>query len=410
VARSGFDLVWIYKVEIQTRGCGSNSAGAPTLQEGSLMLRFLHTADWQIGRMPAQFDPDDATALFEARFAAVERLATFARDQHVDAVLVAGDVFDSQTVAPKTIRRLFNAMAGYTGPWLLLPGNHDAALGESVWTRAKRDAVVPANATLCLTAEPVEIDGRMVVLPAPLTQRHSYGDLTDWFASAVTTPGLPRIGLAHGAVQGILAADIDSANPIAQDRAASARLDYLALGDWHGTKEIDARTWYAGTPESDRFKDNGSGNALIVSIDAVGAAPRVEPHRIGAFTWRSLAPALSVASDVDALLAELGALGRSDVVDLRPTGSCTLGDRKRLGQGIDAARASIRALALDEAGLRVTPTDDDIAALRADGYVGDVLHELRQRAAGGDDETARAALLLLSDTMLSLRQDEQVSR
>jgi hypothetical protein len=98
------------------------------------------------------------------------------------------------------------------------------------------------------------------------------------------------------------------------------------------------------------------------------------------------------------------------VVEFRPTGSCTLADRKRLGGGIDAARARIRALAFDDTGLRVAPTDDDIAALRADGYVGDVLHELRQRAQAGGDETARAALLLLSDTMLALRQDEQVSR
>jgi DNA repair exonuclease SbcCD nuclease subunit len=374
------------------------------------MLRFLHTADWQIGRMPAQFDPDDATALFEARFAAVERLATIARDQHLDAVLVAGDVFDSQTVSSKTIRRLFNAMAGYVGPWLLLPGNHDAALGESVWTRARRDGAVPPNVRLCLSPEPVEIADRMVVLPAPLTQRQSFTDLTEWFASAATPDALPRVGLAHGAVQGVLAEDIDSANPIAKDRATSAGLDYLALGDWHGTKEIDGRTWYAGTPESDRFKDNGSGNALIVTIDAPGAPPRVEAQRIGAFTWRILASALSLASDVDVLLAQLGALDRSDVIDLRLTGSCTLGDRQRLDQGIDTARASIRALAVDQAGLRVTPTDDDILALRADGYVGDVLQALRQRADTGGDETARAALVLLSDTLLSLRQDEQVSR
>ncbi|MFN9971518.1 MAG: exonuclease SbcCD subunit D, partial [Phycisphaerae bacterium] len=105
------------------------------------MVRFLHTADWQIGRMPSQFDPDDASALSDARFAAVERLARLAQAQRVEAVLVAGDVFDSQTVSAKTIRRLFNAMAAYGGPWLLLPGNHDAALGESVWTRARRDGV-----------------------------------------------------------------------------------------------------------------------------------------------------------------------------------------------------------------------------------------------------------------------------
>ena len=37
------------------------------------------------------------------------------------------------------------------------------------------------------------------------------------------------------------------------DRAGHAAQDYLALGDWHGTRRIDARTWYSGTPEHDRF-------------------------------------------------------------------------------------------------------------------------------------------------------------
>jgi hypothetical protein len=63
-----------------------------------------------------------------------------------------------------------------------------------------------------------------------LTQRHTYGDLTAWFDTAQTPAPLIRIGLAHGSVQGILAEDIDSANPIALDRPELARLDYLALG------------------------------------------------------------------------------------------------------------------------------------------------------------------------------------
>ena len=80
------------------------------------MISFLHTADWQIGRVFSQFEPDDAAALFEARFKAVERLAALATERNVDAVLVAGDVFDAQTIADKTVRRLFNALQGFAGP------------------------------------------------------------------------------------------------------------------------------------------------------------------------------------------------------------------------------------------------------------------------------------------------------
>src|SRR5699024_10149912 len=129
--------------------------------------------------------------------------------QSVAAVLVAGDVFDTQTVSERTLRRLFNALTGYAGPWVLLPGNHDAALAESVWTRARRLGVVPLNVHLALTPEPTLLaDAGLAVLPAPLTQRHVHDDLTAWFDQADTVPGLIRVGLAHGSVEGLLAEGI----------------------------------------------------------------------------------------------------------------------------------------------------------------------------------------------------------
>lgn len=79
------------------------------------MPRFLHTADWQIGRRYSQFDPDDAALLAEARTLVVEKIAALATDRAVDAVLVAGDVFDAQTVGDRVIRRLFAATSGFAG-------------------------------------------------------------------------------------------------------------------------------------------------------------------------------------------------------------------------------------------------------------------------------------------------------
>ena len=94
------------------------------------MRRFLHTADWQIGRQYSRFEMEDAVALYEARFTAVERLAALAAEEQVDAVLVAGDIFDAQTLSERTLHRTFQALSAYPGPWLMLPGNHDAALAE----------------------------------------------------------------------------------------------------------------------------------------------------------------------------------------------------------------------------------------------------------------------------------------
>lgn len=356
------------------------------------MTRFLHSADWQIGRQFASFDPEHAPILAEARITVVERLAALATEHRVDAVLVAGDVFDVQTVSERTLRRLFNALSGYAGPWLMIPGNHDAALAESVWTRAQRLGLVPPNVHALLVPEVRMFQAQgFAVLPAPLAQRHTYNDLTAWFDAAETPAGMLRIGLAHGSVQGLLAEDIDSANPIAPDRASTARLDYLALGDWHGCKRIDARTWYAGTPEPDRFKDNGSGQALLVDIAAPGAEPQVTPLAVARFRWQSIDAALQVASDGYALIARLDPLDSHDVADLRVQGQVDVAGLQRLQAAIGRAEARARHLQVDLSALRLVPTDEDIAGLQADGYLGEVVQELRDAQAGPDSPEARMA-------------------
>lgn len=361
-----------------------------------MALKLLHSADWQIGRIYSQFEPDDAAALFEARFSAIERLATLAIEHSVDAVLVAGDVFDAQTVSDKTIRRLFNAMMGYPGAWVMLPGNHDAALAESVWTRAHRLGVIPPNVVTCLEPSVRIVGERFAVLPAPLTQRHTYGDLTEWFSSASTPGGLHRIGLAHGCVQGVLPDDVDSANPIAVNRAATAGLDYLALGDWHGSKRIDERTWYAGTPETDRFRANDSGLALLVDIAAPGAAPEVQTLQTGRYRWQQIEHRLAVLSDLDETLKALAETGSDDVLQIRVSGVCDLHGQRRLQHGVEAARARLRALVYESHGLRLEPTEEDIATLHADGYVGEALQQLRTEQEGPHADRARDALVVLA--------------
>jgi DNA repair exonuclease SbcCD nuclease subunit len=375
------------------------------------VIKLLHTADWQIGKLFGQFEPDEAALLAEARFTTVAHLAKFASAEGVDLILVAGDVFDAQGVADKTIHRLFNAMAGFAGPWVMIPGNHDAGLAESVWTRAERIGAIPANVTVCLKAEPLILARPAVaLLPAPLTQRITYTDLTEWFAGADTPAGLPRIGLAHGSVQGILAEGIDSSNPIAAGRAEQGRLDYLALGDWHGTKQVDARCWYAGTPETDRFRANESGQSLLVEVDGPGALPRVTPIGTGQYRWHDQSVALHVSSDVDQLVERIAAFGPADVVQLSLSGHTDLAGHRRLADAIGKARGRARSLLADLSALRLEPTDDDIAALHADGYLGDVIAELQAGQDGPDADVARDALALLAGILDEQRASAGAAR
>jgi hypothetical protein len=236
----------------------------------------------------------------------------------------------------------------------------------------------------------------VVVLPAPLTQRHTYSDLTEWFDAHATPPDLFRLGLAHGAVQGVLAEDIDSANPIAADRAARARLDYLALGDWHGCRRIDDRCWYSGTPETDRFRNNDSGRALVVELECAGAPPRVEPVSTGRYRWRDEQRSLQVDSDVDALCDWLAALEPNEVVQLGIAGQVDLAGLNRVRDALNHARGRARAVLADVDRLRIEPTDADIAALAAEGYLGEVIADLRVAQQEADGEAARDALVLLA--------------
>lgn len=361
------------------------------------MPKFLHTADWQMGRVFSRFDAEDGAALVEARYTAIERLAQLAMEQGCDAVLVAGDVFDAQTVSDRTIRRVFNAMSGFAGPWVLLPGNHDAALAESVWTRAQRLSAVPANVVLALETAvyPLHEQG-IAVFAAPLTQRHTYSDLTEPFAALEAPAGLIRVGLAHGSVEGILPEDVDATNPIASDRADQAGLDYLALGDWHGVKAVNERTWYSGTPEPERFRNNDPGFALVVDIAEPGALPQVSRHDVAQYRWHLWREQILVASDLDNLLVRLATLPEASVLDIRLQGTVTLAGDQQLSEALSVAEARYRSVTCDRTGLQLEPTDEDIAGLHADGYLGDAISELKNLQSADDHVAARDALGILA--------------
>ncbi|MCG8428128.1 MAG: DNA repair exonuclease, partial [Chromatiales bacterium] len=202
-------------------------------------IHLFHTADWQIGKQFGNIPGDAAAMVRQQRLKTVEKIAGLAQARQVDAVLVAGDVFEDNGVSDETLRRTINAMSAYSGNWVLLPGNHDAVLAESAWSRLERLGLISENIHLALNAEPILLcNERLAVLPAPLQRRHETRDLTAAFDQMATPEGAIRVGLAHGSVKNRLPERSEAFNEIADDRAETARLDYLALGDWHGTLEI----------------------------------------------------------------------------------------------------------------------------------------------------------------------------
>ena len=89
-------------------------------------------------------------------------------------------------------------------------------------------------------------------------------------------------------------------------------------------------------------------------------------------------------------------MGGDDVLQVHAFGTCNLAGHRQLGAALDAARAKARAVVWDGAELRLEPTEEDIQSLHADGFVGEVLKELRTEHSGTEPEVARDALLALA--------------
>jgi len=362
------------------------------------MIRLLHTADWQIGKPFGGFEPELRGVLRAERVAAVARVAKLAGERGCDAVLVAGDVFDDNTVSDRDVNQTIEAMRAFSGPWVLLPGNHDAALSVSVWTRFRRlaERAGLANALVADTPESISLcEGRLVVLPAPLTRRHEAADVSDWFDQAETPASAVRVGLAHGLLANRLPEAAEAQNVIAEDRALRARLDYLALGDWHGFVEIAPKTVYAGTPEPDRYPANSPGHVAIVELDAPGAEPRIEKMRVARFEWRRLS--LRLDGDITALedaLSVLPAPGDT-LIHLTLSGSLPLRDRVALEASLSAWRDRLFHLEIEDADLFDEPDEDDLDAIDLSGFVRTAVERLRAKAQdAADPERATAARAL----------------
>lgn len=366
--------------------------------------RCLHTADWQIGKPFRNFEDRIAGVLDDARLTAIDRLAAAARDGGARHVLVAGDVYDAEVVAERTLRQPIERMRVHTDiVWHLLPGNHDPIRAGSLWHRLA-DHGLPSNVHTYLTSAPVQVEPGVVLLPAPLTSRATSVDPTAYMDAAATPDGALRIGFAHGSIASF-SQDGEAATPIAADRAKRAGIDYLALGDWHGTVEINPRTWYSGTPEPDRFRSTEAGQALLVELTGRGSVPKVQATRTARFHWTEIDAAVLSANDFERLERSLAPAGVAlDHVLARVvlTGRVSLDTVLAAEAWSDDLSARLRFFAADLSKLTI-----DIAATKLDLFGQDgplrqtaerlasMLNdgELRRRAAAGH---ALARLLALT--------------
>ncbi len=245
-------------------------------------MRFIHTADWRIG-MRAEELGAAAAPVRDARLRTAENVCALAAREQADFLLIAGDTFDSHPSGAVAVERVVATLASLPCPVYVLPGDRDPAQPGGVWEHpAWRTA---PNVTLLLDPTPVPLAGG-VLLPCPHSGPGARHDSTAWIPTR-EDPDEIRIVAAHGNAGPFTAEDAGCFIP--PEVAERTGADYVALGHCRSTALFGARgiarMAYSGTPESTGFGDLDSGNALLVSVPAPGAAPGIASRSVGQLRW-----------------------------------------------------------------------------------------------------------------------------
>ena len=298
-------------------------------------MRFLHTSDWHLGRS------FHGASLLEEQAAALARIVELAREGEVDAVLIAGDIYD-RAIPPAEAVRLFTdtlAQLRQTGAAVVaIAGNHDSHVRVSVYDpllsalgvsirgdvrRADQPVIVsPRRGGAPVAIYPLPyldpaVDGpafagETAVGPAsmdPLTGRLRHEDVTRLALARLrrdlqTRPGHRSVVVAHTFVAGGEPCESERELTVGNvDRVsveAFAGFDAVALGHLHRPQELDGpRLAYCGSPLPYSFSEEGQRKSVrLVALEADGV-PRAEqvPLAVGR-------PLATMEGDIEQLLRD----------------------------------------------------------------------------------------------------------
>jgi DNA repair protein SbcD/Mre11 len=299
-------------------------------------MRFLHTADWHVGRTIRGRSRLDEFA------AALELVVEVAVDQKVDAVLVAGDIYDQRSVTADGDRLVFETLLRLSEeqiPVVAIPGNHDSAvrldalapLLERVGTRVVARVRRPAEGGV------VEIPSRdgaqtAVVACIPFISPRRFSDAAGLFEDvgkgyvdfdesmgrviaayeAAFRPDAVNVLMGHLFVGGAEPGGSEREITIGADYAVSAtRLpktaSYVALGHIHKPQKIkgapgDAR--YCGSLLQLDFGERGQDKSLPIVDVVPGKPPKTSQVRLD--VGRKLLDVDASLDDLDAIATKVG--------------------------------------------------------------------------------------------------------
>ena len=251
-------------------------------------MKFIHTADWQIGMTFHGFKEKSRIMMEDDRLEVIEAIGDYAnKDQNgIDFVLVCGDIFETPRVAESLVKKTFKKIERIKKPVYVLAGNHEWQGTEFMFTTKFFLENKPANLHV-LQAGINAVEGLtgVEIVAAPLEGKEDEIDLVKAQLDVLEPTTNVRILAGHGSIDAIMPAggrkDLIALSPI-EKALADKKIHYVAMGDRHSTTKVGdtGLVWYSGAPEPTSFTEDDQRNVLEVEINP-GSPAKVEKVEVG---------------------------------------------------------------------------------------------------------------------------------
>lgn len=305
-----------------------------------MAITIYHTADNHIGRSFNHYPDAARERLTEERFAALQRMVADANHRSAHFFVVAGDLFDKQTVAVRDIKRTVKILAGFDGEAVLvLAGNHDYYEGDDnkLWKAFGQAA--EGTAVLALT-EPRTFDfevgqERVRFYACPCPSKHGADSMIGWVEEEEKEEGMLHIGLAHGNVDGLGMDDDHRYFNMTVKALEEAGLHTWLLGHIHVPAPDPGTTglpvfFMPGIHTPDSVKCTHPGHAWWIELEADGTC-RHELCTTGAIRFVRMKRCMLHADDITSLQQECDGLDAPNtVLDLQLVGTLPEEDLRTL--------------------------------------------------------------------------------
>jgi len=344
--------------------------------------------------MTRYFLKGEAQARFtQDRIDLIPNLARLCEKHQAEFVVVCGDVFDSNHVAPQTVVRAVEKLSRFPYPMFILPGNHDPLNAASVYdTDAFKS--LPDHITVIRDegVHSVEQLPSIEVVGAPWFNKQPTTDLCAQLLETLepVAPGVTRIVLAHGQLDALMP---DTSHPACISKSkikaalAGNKVHYLALGDRHSVTDCDdsGRIWYSGTPIATDFVETQANQVLLVdATNGIDPRPRVEEITSGLWQFLRVQEAIDSSDDLHRLRDSLDSIENKErtSVTLGLSGAISLSVNADLDQLIAKYRDLFASLRIDNlrSDLSVVPDQLEYEELALSGYARACWEELADSA------------------------------